>query len=378
MRGSIKKRGNTWRARYYDETGAERQQTFRTKGEATRFLNDTLAALSKGTYVNPTAGNVRFGVYATEWLAQQHWRPRTAALIEWHVRSCLTPTLGELALGRIRRSHVVEVIRFCSTDRGLSPGVTRAALTTLRRIFDAAVADKLIVGNVAKDKTIPLPRVEKQPYTPLSAEHVAAIAAAIAPPYRALVIMMAASGLRPSEAAAVTLDRCVGLAELLGDGNVVELGASRAGGGLVLRVDRQTDGRGMGFAPPKSSSSVRDVSVPATVGTVLAEHVRTFGLGPDGLLFRTSTNRMLGRARASEIWGRAVAGLDVPEGCSWHDLRHHHASTLLGAGINIAAVAKRLGHSSPTITLSHYAWAMPTDEQRVIEASEQIARRLAV
>jgi integrase len=376
-RGSIKKRGSTWRARYYDENGAERQKSFATRGEATRFLTTQLAALQRGEWVDPSAGSARFATFAATWLSQQHWRRNTTALIEGHVRLHLNPVLGELPLGRVRRSHVVEVIRRASVDGGLSAGVVRAVVTTLKRILDAAVADRLITSNVARDRTIPLPRVEKSPYTPLSDQHVAAIVDSIEPPWRALVITMAASGLRPSEAMGLTLDRCVGLAELLGDGTVVELAQPRRASGLVLRVDRQTDGRGLGFAPPKSASSSRDVSVPPVIGEVLAAHVRQFGLGPDQLLFRSSTGRMLSRARASEIWGRATRGLDVPEGCSWHSLRHHHASTLLGQGVNIATVSQRLGHSSPTITLAHYAWSLPTDEQRVLAASEAIARRLA-
>jgi hypothetical protein len=45
--------------------------------------------------------------------------------------------------------------------------------------------------------------------------------------------------------------------------------------------------------------------------------------------------------------------------------------------VSIAFVAKRLGHANPSITLSIYAWAMPADEERVLDAAEAIAARLA-
>jgi integrase len=38
----------------------------------------------------------------------------------------------------------------------------------------------------------------------------------------------------------------------------------------------------------------------------------------------------------------------------WHDLRHTHASILLGEGAPVIAVSKRLGHASVTTTLDIY------------------------
>jgi integrase len=46
---------------------------------------------------------------------------------------------------------------------------------------------------------------------------------------------------------------------------------------------------------------------------------------------------------------------------SLHSLRHSHASELLSKGAPITAVAERLGHANPNITLGIYSHAMPTD-----------------
>lgn len=40
-------------------------------------------------------------------------------------------------------------------------------------------------------------------------------------------------------------------------------------------------------------------------------------------------------------------------------LRHMYASLVLEAGESVVILAKWLGHSSPTITLDHYAYFMP-------------------
>ncbi|MPY62624.1 tyrosine-type recombinase/integrase [Streptomyces spongiae] len=41
------------------------------------------------------------------------------------------------------------------------------------------------------------------------------------------------------------------------------------------------------------------------------------------------------------------------------DTRHSYASLVLEAGESVVTLAKWLGHSSPTITLDHYAHFMP-------------------
>lgn len=45
-----------------------------------------------------------------------------------------------------------------------------------------------------------------------------------------------------------------------------------------------------------------------------------------------------------------------------HDLRHLHASWLIGNGMNIVAVSKRLGHASSEQTLTTYTHLIPADE----------------
>jgi integrase len=41
------------------------------------------------------------------------------------------------------------------------------------------------------------------------------------------------------------------------------------------------------------------------------------------------------------------------------DLRHTHATILLGAGVPVKVVSERLGHATVTITLGIYAHVMP-------------------
>jgi integrase len=56
---------------------------------------------------------------------------------------------------------------------------------------------------------------------------------------------------------------------------------------------------------------------------------------------------------SSEWW--AIARQIGYSGIRWHALRHTHASMLIASGLDVVKIARRLGHSSPNVTLGVYA-----------------------
>jgi integrase len=115
----------------------------------------------------------------------------------------------------------------------------------------------------------------------------------------------------------------------------------------------------------KSKSSARSISVVSAVVELLAqqraavaERRLKFGAAwlDYGLLFRD----MLGGgpmrpAAVTKAFGRAARRAGWPKGAvAVHGLRHYAASAALAAGGTLAAVAQRLGHSSPHVTASIY------------------------
>jgi integrase len=60
---------------------------------------------------------------------------------------------------------------------------------------------------------------------------------------------------------------------------------------------------------------------------------------------------------------RALAGIDP----KWrlHDLRHWSATVAIGQGPDVRAVAGRLGHANPAMTLRVYAHAVAAADQAV-------------
>lgn len=52
-----------------------------------------------------------------------------------------------------------------------------------------------------------------------------------------------------------------------------------------------------------------------------------------------------------------------------HDLRHASASQLLAAGVDVRTVAGRLGHASPSTTLSIYAHWVPAADRAAADVA---------
>jgi integrase len=58
-----------------------------------------------------------------------------------------------------------------------------------------------------------------------------------------------------------------------------------------------------------------------------------------------------------------------------HDLRHTAATWMLAAGVDVASVARILGHATPTTTLAIYAHVLPAAESRAIAVIDERLNR---
>jgi integrase len=77
-------------------------------------------------------------------------------------------------------------------------------------------------------------------------------------------------------------------------------------------------------------------------------------LSDDDLLFPTLEGTLPSPRAFSADWADVAASIGMPE-VTFHALRHTHASQLIDAGVDVVTIAKRLGHSGPSITLAVYA-----------------------
>lgn len=119
----------------------------------------------------------------------------------------------------------------------------------------------------------------------------------------------------------------------------------------------------MRFDSPKNDKN-RTIDVDATTVESLRavrERQRAEDVADVGqLVFRRPTREGFQPWRpdvTTHIFQRHTAAAGVPV-VPFHYLRHMCASWLLGAGMDVVGVSERLGHWSPSLTLSVYAHAI--------------------
>jgi integrase len=343
---SIKRRPDgRWRARYRDPAGKEHAKHFDRRVDAERFLTSIEHSKLTGGYIDPRAGRVMFGEWAEQWRAAQVWRPNTAMSAHHALRHALA-RFGGRPLQSIRPSQVQGWVREMK-DR-LAPSVVRLVYQYFSAAMKAAVRDRLIASSPCEG--VKLPVFERERVVPLTVEQVQALADAMPDHLRALVIVGAGTGLRTSEALAVTVDRVDWMRR-------------------TLTVDRQL--AGAEFVPPKSKGSRRVVPLPDLVLDAVSLHLASYP--SDGLVFTNTEGRPVLKNRLAVTFRNAAkkAGL---EGVSFRDLRHHYASLLIHGGESVKAVQARLGHSSASITLDVYSHLWPDSEDRTRNAVDEAWR----
>ena len=101
--------------------------------------------------------------------------------------------------------------------------------------------------------------------------------------------------------------------------------------------------------PTKNKSSVRKVQIDWQTVIQFSELVKRLPL--DEPIF--VTGEPVYNSTVNAVLARHCKRANIPV-ISVHGLRHTHASLLLFAGVSIASVARRLGHSSMTTTQKTY------------------------
>ena len=118
----------------------------------------------------------------------------------------------------------------------------------------------------------------------------------------------------------------------------------------MLSINKTWDYKGNGgFLPTKNKSSVRKIQIDWQTVIQFSELVKK--LPADKPIFVKKEH--IYNSTVNDILARHCKRAKVPV-ISVHGLRHTHASLLLFAGVSIASVARRLGHSSMTTTQKTY------------------------
>ena len=139
-------------------------------------------------------------------------------------------------------------------------------------------------------------------------------------------------------------------------------------GAIVERVDVTKSRKSRNVSMTKRE--LETVSAWVSLQDDYSDEFRPFSplVSVDGSLMRPST--------VSKAFARMRNRLSLPKGCTFHSLRHTHATWLLANGANLKDIADRFGHANESTTLRLYAHAMPGRDQRAAEVFDKFTSEL--
>lgn len=366
---SIDKRPNgRWRARYRDKSGRSHSKTFDRRADAQSYLDDVGHDMRRGQWIDPKLARIPFEQWADRWwTTTTKLRPTTRrgywGILQHHVR----PYFEGWPLSDISYIDVEEFITHL-LGQGLSPKYTRDCVSVLSLVLKSAVRANVRKDNPAADHNIPIPRRKLHEGDVLNMEQVHQLVAHVKDPYKPAVWLLMLAGLRPAELCGLRV------CDVDFVKHVIHVSQT------VLPVHSfDSEGFGLVTGPPKTSAGDRRIPIPAWLCDDLAAMVAArrranggeLSSGNKGeFLFQTRYGNPLNRDKLREkVIRPALREAGLPETFRTYDLRHSHASVMIDLGVNLLALAQRMGHSDPAMTLRLYGHLF---EGTQVQLSERI------
>lgn len=331
-----------WRVRLVDPATGRRVSvgTFRTKAEAEVAFARALSDQGRGAWVAPEHGRMTLQEYATDWLGSrltsrgEPLRPRVRELYEGYLRLHILPTLGAVPLGRmttatLRRWHVRLL------EDGPGPSTVAKCYRLLRAILSTAVDDGHLVVNPCSIKGAGVEQCKERSIPTIG--QVYALSDAVAPRFRALVLLAAFTGLRRGELFGLTR----------GDLDLLHMTVD-------VRVQRQESKRGEPLVgPPKTLAGRRTLALPSELVRELEEHLAHWvSAERDASVFVGERGGAVRAGVWQKEWDRARQSLDLTH-VHLHDLRHVAGTLAASTGAGTKEIMRRLGHATQEAALRY-------------------------
>lgn len=372
--GNITRRGkNSWRLKFEagerDPVTGKRRTRFITvrgaKKAAQAELVRLLAEIDNGTAIEPS--KITLAEYLRAWLDNAtHLSPKTIERYRELAECQIIPHLGGIVLQKLRPQQVADWHATLLRSGGKA-GRPLAARTVghAHRVLHSALARAARLETLSRNVAAMLspPKIGAEEIESLTESQVTDLLARLkGHPLQPIATVAIGTGMRRGELCALQWQH-------------VDL--ERA----TIDVERSIEetNAGLRIKPPKSRHGRRQIALPAAVVDVLrSQRIRQiktrlalgFGrLTPEDFVFALEDGLPLPPDRLSQQWRRATKVLDLPP-VTFHALRHAHASALIAAGLDILTISRRLGHSTPAITLTVYAHKFKNTDSAAAQAMD--------
>lgn len=328
------------------------------KKEAQALLNRLLREKDMGVLIEPA--RMSLDEYLDHWLltsVKPRVRARTHRNYTDTLRLHVRPKLGSRRLGNLKAVDI-QAVYSGMQENGLS-SMVRLTHTLLKGALTQAVKWQMIAQNPADYVDLPKRKPASKARALSKFEIESFLEATARSKWHVFFHLMVATGLRPSEALALTW-KDIDLAK----------------GTLTVQhsLGWLKGEKRFIFNEPKTASSRRTLPFPHGLIKLLSEHMTAqFDRGFNGLVFTTRAgDPSHQRVIVQEAFKPALERAGLSKETRLYDLRHTHATLLLLAGVHPKVVSERLGHASVAITLDVYSHVLPNMQQEAADRLEAL------
>lgn len=373
MQGTVRKRGNSWYYRFYNDGKQIERKGGSTKKEALEKLNNELNRQYKG-YDRPA--EMLLNEYLDMWLEDYIKDSKSENTYYKYKGSCetkISKSIGAIQLCNLKVIHIEKYIRDLKKDN-LSPTSIQSHYGILKAALNKAVKLQLIIDNPCK--FVDTPKRGKFKANILTIDEFNLVYKNLNDDVYEDYIMKLAldisleTGLRRGEMCGLTWN------DIDFENNIISINKS------LIRVDNSYK-----ISEPKTESSYRKLPISDYLIQKLVLHKKVqqknkFKYGPHykkniwngityDLIFTWDNGKYIIPSNFLQRIKRLCSYCEINKNIRWHDLRHSNATLLLEGGTDMKTLQDRLGHSlmqTTSDTYSHVTEKMNRKATDVISA----------
>ncbi|MDQ2086478.1 tyrosine-type recombinase/integrase [Herbivorax sp. ANBcel31] len=399
---SIRKRGNSYQiivSAGYDSGGKKltKQKSVKRPDKITdkqweKELNKIAAefelAVEKGEYYDPS--KFTLSDFIDKWLVEhgKNLENKTLYRYKGMLKGRVNKALGHLKLDQIKPLHLLEFYRNLQEpsirEDGKKGSLSNKTIGHYHGVLSAMLNSAFQWGMIKENPCVRVkpPKAEQQEMKYLEEDELIKFYDCLSQEpikIQAMILVSLMTGCRRGELAALQWKHI----DL--DNGVIH----------IKQAAEYTPETGIIIKKPKTRSSIRQIAIPdslvqvlkfyrswwleqkLTLGTLWQEKERLKQGGnwvdPEWL-FASMEGYIMHLDTFTKTFKKFLKRHDLND-IRLHDLRHTSATMLLHSGLNVRAVASRLGHANPNVTLSVYAHALQSADKEAANIMEGLIKK---
>jgi integrase len=361
----------SWRVRFPNEDGGVTSiGGLPTREVAVEYAATLEIQQRQGQWIDPVAGRMPVAEWVGQWWPTVDVAERTEDNYRSNLRNHVLPRWGDRRLCDISTGEIHAWTRDLRAA-GYAPSTVSSQIKLLSMILADAVDARLITINPVRRR-----RRGRRVVSPLNErvwadpDHVVAVTGQATvlggSTFGLLIVTAAWTGARWGELTGLQRANTH-----LDDGVIVidpVIGALHESGSRLW------------LGPPKTAASVRTITLPPFLITLLREHLQSSDEtavfpGPrGGWLRRSNVYRRALRPAADgnlHIAHPRIRTVPIRPGLTFHGLRHSHKTWLIDDGMPEIAQSRRLGHHLPNRVVETYSHVAADLNQRLLDGLER-------